>query len=135
MGFNTILASVLTIFGKNSFLQNLIYSQWIGMSIWLLIDVGRHALHPLGHISAIQASLMTIVGGLIGYLFGSAMGDLTLGHELLSGWRHAPDAMAGYLTLSLLAAALLVTFSCHANCSKQKEQMPSKRGSKRRRLS
>jgi len=109
-GFNTIIASVLTIFGQNSFVQNLIYSQWIGMSIWVLIDVGRHALHPLGHISALQASLMTIVGGLTGYFFGSAMGDLTIGHELLSGWKHAPEAMAGYLALSLLAAALLVYF-------------------------
>jgi LytS/YehU family sensor histidine kinase len=57
-----------------------------------------------------QASVMTIAGGLMGYFFGSAMGDLSLGHELLGGWKHAPSAMAGYLTLSLLAAALLVYF-------------------------
>jgi two-component sensor histidine kinase len=88
----------------------MIYSQWIGMSIWLLIDVGRHGLHPLGHISAWQASVMTILGGLTGYFFGSAMGDLTVGHDLLGGWRHAPNAMAGYLALSLFAAALLVYF-------------------------
>lgn len=110
MGFNTIIASVITIFGGKSFMENLIYSQWIGMSIWLLIDVVRHAVHPLGHLSAMQASLMTIIGGLTGYFFGSAMGDLTVGHAVLGGWKHAPQAMAGYLTLSLLAAALLVYF-------------------------
>jgi signal transduction histidine kinase len=110
LGFNTIIASVITIFGQNSFFENMVYSQWIGMSIWALIDIGRHAMHPLGHISAMQASAMTLAGGLAGYFFGSAMGDLTLGHELLGGWKSAPEAMAGYLALSLFAAALLVYF-------------------------
>jgi signal transduction histidine kinase len=110
LGFNTLIASVITIFNGDSFIPNLIYSQWIGISIWLLIDVGRHALHPHGQISAMQASVMTIAGGLMGYFFGSAMGDLTVGHTLLGGWRHAPSAMAGYLTLSLVAAAILVYF-------------------------
>jgi uncharacterized membrane protein (UPF0136 family) len=109
-GFNTLIASVITIFGGKPFIENLIYSQWIGMSIWLLIDVGRHVLHPHGQISAMQASVMTIAGGLMGYFFGSAMGDLSFGHEMLVGWKHAPSAMAGYLSLSLMAAALLVYF-------------------------
>jgi signal transduction histidine kinase len=108
--FNTGIAVVLTIVGSQPFANNWTYSQLIGLSIWLLIDGLRHVFHPQGHISAKVAAVLTVSGGLCGYFFGSSMGDLILGHPVMSGWRHAPNAMAGYLLMSLFAAGLGVYF-------------------------
>jgi Histidine kinase len=108
--FNAGIAAVLSIAGKDSLAHNMVYSQLIGLSIWLLIDGGRHLLHPQGFISAKVAAVMTLAGGLLGYFFGSVTGDLLLGHPVLSGWRNAPNAMAGYLLMSLFAATLGMYF-------------------------
>jgi signal transduction histidine kinase len=108
--FNAGIAATLSIAGTDSFAHNLVYSQLIGLSIWLLIDGGRHLLHPQGHISAKVAAGLTLAGGLLGYFFGSVAGDLVLGHPVLSGWRIAPKQMAGYLLMSLFAATMGVYF-------------------------
>jgi two-component sensor histidine kinase len=108
--FNAGIAAALSIAGKDPLAHNMVYSQLIGLSIWLLIDGGRHLLHPQGLISAKVAAVMTLTGGLLGYFFGSVMGDLVLGHPVLSGWRNAPNAMVAYLLMSLFAATLGVYF-------------------------
>jgi hypothetical protein len=45
---------------------------------------------------------MTFTGGLTGYFFGSALGDLTLGYQMVSGWVSAPNATTAYLGLNAL---------------------------------
>jgi len=44
--FNTVIALGITAFGEHDFFSNLVYSQCIGLSIWLLIDVGQYKLIP-----------------------------------------------------------------------------------------
>jgi sensor histidine kinase YesM len=110
MALNAAIAITLTAFGNDTLIQNMLYSQLIGMSIWLLIDVGRHFLHPEGHVSALQAVILTLVGCVLGYFVGSALGDAILGHDILSGWQRAPERMAGFLLLSLIAGSALVYF-------------------------
>jgi Histidine kinase len=122
LGFNTVIAAVLSVAGNHSFLQNMVYSQLIGISIWLLIDVGRHLIHPQGHLTAKLAAIMTLSGGLVGYFIGSSLGDWVLGHPVLSGWRTAPNAMAGFLLMSLLAATTGVYFFM------SREMLASERG-------
>lgn len=122
LGFNTVIAAVLSVGGRDSFLQNMVYSQLIGTSIWLLIDVGRHLIHPQGLLTAKLAAIMTLSGGLVGYFVGSSLGDWVLGHPVLSGWRTAPNAMAGFLLMSLLAATAGVYFFM------SREMLASERG-------
>jgi Histidine kinase len=122
LGFNTVIAAVLSVAGRDSFLQNMVYSQLIGISIWLLIDVGRHLIHPQGLLTAKLAAVMTLSGGLVGYFVGSSLGDWVLGHPVLSGWRTAPNAMAGFLLMSLLAATTGVYFFM------SREMLASERG-------
>jgi Histidine kinase len=87
-----------------------VYSQLIGLSIWALIDVGRHLLHPQGSLNMRQVVVLTLVGSLVGYFLGSAGGDLVMGHQLLGGWQIAPKSMAGFLLMSLVAGFVLVYF-------------------------
>lgn len=110
MAFNAVIALTLTAFGNDSLFQNMLYSQLIGMSIWILIDGGRHLLHPEGHVNAPQAVVLTLLGCVVGYFVGSALGDRIMGHAILAGWQHAPERMVGFLLLSLIAGSALVYF-------------------------
>ena len=42
--FNTVLAGAITLTGFHGFWANVVYSQLIGLTIWVLIDGGRLAL-------------------------------------------------------------------------------------------
>ena len=108
--FSAAIATTITVFGSRSFAENLLYSQLIGMSIWALIDIGRHFLHADGKINALQAFAMTLGGSVTGYFSGSLIGDLLSGHSPLVGWQRAPQAMLGFLLMSLVAGCVLVYF-------------------------
>ncbi len=108
--FNTAIAAAITAFGKDRFSLNFLYSQLIGLSIWALIDVGRYWLHPQGLISLRQAMVLTLVGSVVGYFVGSAVGDVLLGNSPLHGWQKLPQQMAGFLLLSLTAGCASVYF-------------------------
>ncbi|NJM42862.1 MAG: hypothetical protein HC858_00595 [Brachymonas sp.] len=110
MAFNTGIAVTLTAFGNHSLAENLIYSQLIGVSIWALIDGGRHLIHPSGQITAQRTVVLTLFGVLLGYFLGSALGDVTLGRPALIGWQMIPQRMVGFLLLSLAAGTVLVYF-------------------------
>ena len=110
MIFNAVIASVITAFGNDGFAVNMLYSQLIGMSIWALIDGGRHMLHPAGQINPRQDIVLTLVGSIVGYFLGSALGDVLRGFTPLHGWWHVPKHMAGFLLLSLSAGCALVYF-------------------------
>jgi signal transduction histidine kinase len=110
MALNTAIAASLTTAGNDTFSQNMLYSQFIGLSIWALIDGGRHLMHPLGYLTVSRAIILTVVGSIVGYFLGSAAGDWVLGHELLIGWQVVPQRMAGFLLLSLAAGGGLVYF-------------------------
>jgi Histidine kinase len=110
IAFNCAIAFTITAFGNQSLMQNMVYSQLIGLSIWALIDVGRHLLHPQGSLNMRQVVVLTLVGSLVGYFLGSAAGDMVMGHPLLGGWQIAPKSMAGFLLMSLVAGFVLVYF-------------------------
>ncbi len=107
---NTAIAITITVFGSRPFAENMLYSQLIGMSIWALIDMGRHMVQADGKINAAQAAALTLVGSVLGYFLGSITGDAISGHPLLVGWQRAPQAMLGFLLMSLAAGCVLVYF-------------------------
>jgi hypothetical protein len=104
--FNTVLAGVITVFGLHGFVQNLLYSQLIGMSIWAMIDVGRFYLFPSGWGAHGPMSLLVIASTLVGYLGGSAAGDVLMGFAPLHGLVRSPKTMVGFLLMSLGCGAL-----------------------------
>ena len=110
VAFNCCIAIAITAFGSQAFAHNMLYSQLIGLSIWALIDMGRHLLHSDGKINLSQTVALTLIGSLAGYFIGSAAGDLLLGHSVLLGWQRAPKAMLGFLLMSLAAGCVLVYF-------------------------
>jgi hypothetical protein len=101
--FNTALAGVLATFGHDSFLINLMYAQLIGLTIWLLIDSGRFYLRPKHWGQPAPMAILVLVASLIGFLGGSAVGDMLRGYAPLHGMTLFPKSMTGFLLMSLTA--------------------------------
>jgi Histidine kinase len=108
--FNTMLALAITGFGHQSFANNLLYSQLIGLLIWALIDVGRFYLHPNGWPSTPAMVVLVAVATVGGYLGGSAIGNLINGFSALHGWSEFPKMMVGYFLLSLVAGTVITYY-------------------------
>ena len=104
--FNTALSAVITAFGPHDFWQNLLYSQLIGLTIWAVIDVGRFALFLNGWAAHGPMAFLVMGGTLVGYLGGSAVGDVLMGFAPLHGLSRSPKAMAGFLLMSLACGTL-----------------------------
>ena len=101
--FNTVLAGAITLTGFHGFWANVVYSQLIGLTIWVLIDGGRLALADNGYPGAPTMAALVVGSVLVGYFGGSAMGDLLLGEALLHGMSRSPRTMAGFFLMSLAA--------------------------------
>jgi sensor histidine kinase YesM len=100
---NTVIALMITAVNGDSFLSNLLYSQCIGIGIWLLIDVGRHVLHPSGWPGVWRMALLVVVAVLLGYVAGSMAANLILGRELFASLSNFPRATLGFVLMSLAA--------------------------------
>ena len=110
LAFNTALALAITAVGHDAFLVNLLYAQLIGLSIWALINGGRFVLARHDGLTAARMTLLVLVGVLLGYVAGSAAGDLLLGRAPLHGLSHAPQVMTALLLLSLAAGGFATYF-------------------------
>ena len=77
--FNTVLAAAITLTGFHGFWANVVYSQLIGLTIWVLIDGGRLALADNGYHGARTMAGLGVCIVLVGEFLGSTMGDLSCG--------------------------------------------------------
>ncbi|MDO9135847.1 sensor histidine kinase [Hydrogenophaga sp.] len=103
--FNTVIALAITAVSGESFAVNMLYSQFIGMLIWLLIDGGRFVLHPSGWPGAMRMAVLVVGAVLVAYPLGSASANLLMGRELLLGLNNFPRATLGFVLMSLSAGA------------------------------
>jgi len=101
--FNTVLAAAITLTGFHGFWANVVYSQFIGLTIWALIDGGRQMLASNGYPGAPAMAALVVGSVLVGYFGGSALGDLVLGEMLLHGMSRSPRTMVGFFLMSLAA--------------------------------
>ena len=105
-GLNTVIALSLTAFGSRPLLENLVYSQGIGLSIWALIEC---CVHWAVHDWETQWRRMVLLVPLCvvaGYLLGSLLGDALLQHNNLALWQANPRKTLGLLAMSLGAGTL-----------------------------
>jgi two-component sensor histidine kinase len=100
---NTVIALAITVVSGESFAVNLLYSQFIGLLIWGLIDGGRFALHPGGWPGARTMTALVIGAVLVAYPLGSAIANALLGRPLLIGLNNFPRATLGFVLMSLSA--------------------------------
>ncbi|MDR7094640.1 sensor histidine kinase [Hydrogenophaga laconesensis] len=103
---NTVIALVITAVNagtSESLAINLLYSQCIGLSIWVLIDGGRHVLHPSGWPGVWRMAVLVTVAVLLGYAGGSVIANLLLGRPLLASLSNVPRATLGFVLMSLAA--------------------------------
>jgi signal transduction histidine kinase len=109
---NSVVAVALTAFGsqQHGFGANLVYSQCIGTSIWLLIDGGRLLLRRGERIGARALLLLTVSGTLGGYFFGTLLADLLTGGSTAVYWAQAPRSAIGVLLMSISLGALGVFY-------------------------
>jgi sensor histidine kinase YesM len=101
--FNTVIALAITVVSGESFAVNLVYSQFIGLCIWLLIDGGRFVLNPGGWPGAPAMATLVVVSVLASYLIGSVSANFVLGRELFLGLNNFPRATLGFVLMSLSA--------------------------------
>jgi sensor histidine kinase YesM len=103
--FNTVIALAITAVSGESFAVNMLYSQFIGLFIWGLIDGGRYVLHPSGWPGAMRMAALVVGAVLVAYPLGSASANLLMGRQLLLGLNNFPRATLGFVLMSLSAGA------------------------------
>ncbi|AOF85684.1 histidine kinase family protein [Hydrogenophaga sp. RAC07] len=103
--FNTVIALAITVVMGDTFAENMVYSQCIGMLIWGLIDGGRYVLHASGWPGAPAMAALVVGAVLVAYPLGSASANFMLGRELLLGLKNFPRATLGFVLMSLSAGA------------------------------
>lgn len=101
--FNTVIALAITAVSGETLAVNMVYSQFIGLFIWGLIDGGRFVLHPGGWPGAPRMAALVVGSVLLAYLLGSACANLLLGRPLLIGLNNFPRATLGFVLMSLSA--------------------------------
>ncbi len=104
---NTVIALSLTAFGDGDFASNLVYSHCIGISIWLLIEVGLHFLMPNRKQQWRRLYLIVPLGVTVGYLVGLYTAAWLMGHPTDGIWSEHPRLVLGYLLMSLAAGGAM----------------------------
>lgn len=108
--FNTAIAVGITAFGEHDFLSNLVYSQCIGLSIWLLIEVGQYKLildYPSQWRRLFWLVPLCVVTG---YLLGTVLAGKVLAHPGFDYWVDQPRKALGFLLVSLAAGGVITYF-------------------------
>ena len=121
---NTFIALSLTAFVGGDFGSNLLYSHFIGISIWLLIEVALHLLLPNPKQQWRRLFLIVPVCVTLGYLVGLYGAAWLLGHQTQGLWSEHPRLVLGYLLLSLTAGgAMTYYFMSREQLATAREEM------------
>jgi hypothetical protein len=111
--FNSVIALGLTYLGTKSLTHQMVYSQAIGLSIWVFIDFGRFALRRdarSGWPHGWRGVALVITGVAFGYVVGTSIGDEYSGFSTWQAWSYEPRRVVPYLLLTLAASALIILY-------------------------
>ncbi|MFZ1909915.1 MAG: histidine kinase, partial [Burkholderiales bacterium] len=91
--FNTLVALSITLVQRDSsLLDNFVFSQCIGMLVYLTVDLLRRAFWPRGMGSFAVLLGVAAPGMLVGYFGGTALAAAMLGYRWQPGILGGPDA-------------------------------------------
>ncbi len=108
---NLFIAAGLTLVRDVGFGVNLLYSQCIGLSIWALVELGRHRFIQDQDTQAIRLLLIVPLAVGVGYTLGITAADALSG---FNSWQHfmaqPRNATTGLLLLSLVAGGAITYY-------------------------
>ena len=107
---NTLIALFLTLIGTRSFSNNMVYSQCIGLSIWVLIDFSRISLITDWSTQRQRLIFIVPLGVLAGYVIGIVLAGWLMGDDAITFFWAEPRKTLGMLTMSLVAGAVLTYY-------------------------
>jgi hypothetical protein len=107
LALNTLIGVSITVFGHHPLWGNLLYSQCIGLSIWGLVEWGRHRF--IHHAETHWPRLVWIVplAVVIGFFTGTTLADWMLGQSVINDVSNAPRRTLGFLLVSLMAGTTI----------------------------
>ncbi|TXT34261.1 MAG: histidine kinase [Comamonadaceae bacterium] len=108
--FNTAIALGITAFGVHDFISNLVYSQSIGLSIWLLVDMGQYKLIPDYPTQWRRLFWLVPLCVVAGYLAGTGLAGKLMSHSGFDDWVNHPRKAFGFLLVSLAAGGVITYF-------------------------
>jgi hypothetical protein len=91
----------------------MVYSQAIGLSIWVIIDLGRLRLNPdprTGWLAGPKAVALVCTGVVVGYVVGTLIGDLYCGCSTWHSWRDSPRRILAAAAGAVFASAVVTGF-------------------------
>ncbi len=107
---NSVIALGITVFGELSFASNFVFSQCIGLSIGLLIHMASRLLIADYALHWRRLVFIVPVSAVVGLLLGSALADWITQSDSMAYWTAQPRKAMGFLTISLVAGAMLTYF-------------------------
>jgi LytS/YehU family sensor histidine kinase len=106
LAFCCVVAAALTLTTRKPWDQQLVYSLAIGMTIWLVVDLGRFVVRGRsdhGWPKGLAGVALVVIAIVIGFLVGSYVGDLYCGCSTWNQWGRAPDRLATSLVVTVFA--------------------------------
>ena len=106
LAFCCVVAAALTLTTHKPWDQQLVYSLAIGMTIWLVVDLGRFVVRGRtdhGWPRGLGGVALVLFGIVTGFLVGSYLGDLYCGCSTWTRWGLASDRLATSLVVTVFA--------------------------------
>ena len=92
---NLLIAGLIATINGGRFGNTLVYSECIGLSIWLIIEFGRHVLKagPGGWPAGWRGPALVAAACALGYVIGTTLSDAILGHSSWSDYLRRPSGL------------------------------------------
>ena len=110
VGLNTFIALTLSAMDVRYLWINMVFSQCIGLSIWVLIETAQHWLITDWDRQWRRLVVIVPVGVVVGYLLGTVAADAVLQIDSFGALLAQPQRFLGLLTMSMAAGALMTYF-------------------------
>ena len=110
VSLNTFIALTLSAMDVRYLWINMVFSQCIGLSIWMLIEIAQHWLITDWDRHWRRLVAIVPVGVVIGYLLGTLAADQVLHINSFGLLLAQPQRFLGLLTMSMVAGALMTYF-------------------------